>query len=646
MEISNFFWIYLAFANNIEDAMLEKLPEEFRNLSSVLSKEDKSASSPIRYEKKYQASIKNLTIDLNDDNHILVFHFAGHTKGENIALSDQVAYTEALASLLGCQTYLKLVVLNGCATERQVRYFHLHGVPAVIATPENIEDELAAIFSNVFYQHLVTHRKSLIEAFNQACDTIKLKKNTIETLIIRDTTSFKNNDTISRWILYINQDIYNVEEVEQWKLDDVNPFTKKIQIDDLPKDYCLLLYPPHLEHDNINNTFINPINESLKKYEFTLLNGYQAWQQKKLNESAFEILWIRSLAICIFIDSDDMNLLKEVLFESIKKLYKPYPKELILISNASFDSIENVKNLYKSVSIELNIINKDPIKEKIALSLHELLTKKDQLINEIETSYNYQRQGAEITQVSVSTKANVFLIEGSEQCGHHILANRIFQYFDVELDGIDFSPVLMNTIRKDDDFMQRLVDRLFSDCHYNFDEDIKNVFFSNLFKYLETSSKGIIFNIVKRANYLDVLRNAEIILADFIVAFKQAIKERKPQNHCFIFIYNCVFDPMISESKFSLEQLITDGKGKYTLEQDMQIFPFPQILPIEDPANLFQGWHNGLRNKKMLTHFAQAKLDAGRDKIIKAMYYQEQIYGICDALAFNTTQPAKKFRTC
>jgi hypothetical protein len=68
---------------------------------------------------------------------------------------------------------LKLVFLNGCATQAQVDSFFNIGVDAVIATRAKIGDTPAKEFATTFYKALFREQETLEQAFNDAVAQVK-----------------------------------------------------------------------------------------------------------------------------------------------------------------------------------------------------------------------------------------------------------------------------------------------------------------------------------------------------------------------------------------------------------------------------------------------------------------------------------------
>jgi len=159
----------------------------------------------------------------NDE--IFIFHYGGHASGTHLQLEtmkgdSQMADARGLAQLMGRQEELRLVFLNGCATQRQVALLHDAGVRAVIATSVPIEDQSATEFAQQFYQSLA-NRFTIKEAFSNARDFMVTTYGTtrqIKEYRYRDVNwkkMKKNGKNEVAWGLYVHEDH---EKALEWKL--------------------------------------------------------------------------------------------------------------------------------------------------------------------------------------------------------------------------------------------------------------------------------------------------------------------------------------------------------------------------------------------------------------------------------------------
>ena len=105
---------------------------------------------------------------------VLMFHFGGHAGPSVLQLNQddftaRIVFSQGVSDFIGrfCPN-VKLVFLNGCATEDQALYFLQNGVSAVIATEMPVKDEVASCFAERFYTFFLKNKLSLRDAFDAA----------------------------------------------------------------------------------------------------------------------------------------------------------------------------------------------------------------------------------------------------------------------------------------------------------------------------------------------------------------------------------------------------------------------------------------------------------------------------------------------
>jgi hypothetical protein len=101
-----------------------------------------------------------------------IFHFAGHGNATHLETEGGATHIEGFAEFVGLQKGVKLVFLNACSTEAQVRYFHQSNIPCVLATTQEIGTDYAQQFARLFYQSLVSG-SSLRTSFEEARSRMK-----------------------------------------------------------------------------------------------------------------------------------------------------------------------------------------------------------------------------------------------------------------------------------------------------------------------------------------------------------------------------------------------------------------------------------------------------------------------------------------
>ncbi len=160
--------VFLAFANDPNDR-LAQLGEEDECIHSHLL--PWSNAQRIQLHRNSFAKLDIMAKELASFHpRVALLHYAGHAGGQSLLLEDGTADAQGIAGLLGRQDALKLVFLNGCATEAQAVRLLRSGVKAVIATSVPINDQRAKAFADHFYHALCLEGNphTLGEAFDQA----------------------------------------------------------------------------------------------------------------------------------------------------------------------------------------------------------------------------------------------------------------------------------------------------------------------------------------------------------------------------------------------------------------------------------------------------------------------------------------------
>ncbi|MCB9291556.1 MAG: hypothetical protein H6559_00255 [Lewinellaceae bacterium] len=156
--------LFLTYANS-PTAPLEALSREDDAVYEMLSR---------RYQQQHFALQREAHADMDKIARYLirfreeleVFSFSGHAGRDRLRLEGQDANAEGIARLLELCPRLKLVLLNGCSTEGQVRrLLQLENRPAVIATSAPVGDMQACQFAISFFQALSEEFLPVEEAF-------------------------------------------------------------------------------------------------------------------------------------------------------------------------------------------------------------------------------------------------------------------------------------------------------------------------------------------------------------------------------------------------------------------------------------------------------------------------------------------------
>lgn len=199
-----------AFANNARD-WLPRLSQEEANVRNALDPLDNNHQ--MEYLSLGSVSTDDIYKNFNRYfGRIRVFHFGGHSGSTLLQLVDKNHRAASLATLMGMEKDLRLVVLNGCSNKDQVKGLLDAGVKAVIATSVPIEDTRAAIFAKQFYEAMV-NGKTIKEAYTTAITYLNDQDpNVQEAIELRGPRPDGQELDYVPWGLY-----YREEGAQDWK---------------------------------------------------------------------------------------------------------------------------------------------------------------------------------------------------------------------------------------------------------------------------------------------------------------------------------------------------------------------------------------------------------------------------------------------
>ena len=160
--------ILSTFANSLDGEYLAHLEQEQDQLLKILV-----PLSYLRHVNLPSTKSGQLVETLTQyKEELLILHFGGHADGEHLRFKDSHGHVVGLAENLALHPQLKLVFLNGCKTQGQVKPYLDAGVPAVIASTCAVKDGQAMQFAEAFYKALATGH-NLEAAFGRAKGAIR-----------------------------------------------------------------------------------------------------------------------------------------------------------------------------------------------------------------------------------------------------------------------------------------------------------------------------------------------------------------------------------------------------------------------------------------------------------------------------------------
>lgn len=116
--------------------------------------------------------------DLNRER-LVFFYYSGHASSEFLITEEEISDMRGVASLLSRCRNLKLIILNGCSTEGQIKTlsdaFKNSGclLPTIIATSAPIDDKKASEFAITFITQFFIYGRVIKTAFEIAIETIQ-----------------------------------------------------------------------------------------------------------------------------------------------------------------------------------------------------------------------------------------------------------------------------------------------------------------------------------------------------------------------------------------------------------------------------------------------------------------------------------------
>jgi WD40 repeat protein len=221
--------IFLAFANTpVNGNYLKNLSIEQQETINALKKAEQKGLCEI--VERPNTTIDGI-LDVFQDNtykdRIAIFHYGGHAARTLLFLESHTskfsyAHKEGLVSFFARQKSLKLIFLNACLTQQQALELKQAGIPAVIGTYRDIDDEVATQFALRFYNGIGSGH-TLERAWREAEDEIRIRK-----------CPQKYRDHFP-WDIFVKE---GAEEIMDWNLPDAahNPL---FGLPPIPQTYLL-----------------------------------------------------------------------------------------------------------------------------------------------------------------------------------------------------------------------------------------------------------------------------------------------------------------------------------------------------------------------------------------------------------------------
>ena len=162
--------VFMAFANQQKMPFLDLSKEDEGMYGLFVNGKDSQA---LQIHRDQYTSTRELIQYLQKfKDQVSLFHFGGHAASANLFLEDTAAREQGLAALLGKQPHLRCAFLNGCNTKGLVDQLLEAGVPVVIATDREVDNDQAVQLALDFYTHL-TGGGSIKESFQASMDAFQ-----------------------------------------------------------------------------------------------------------------------------------------------------------------------------------------------------------------------------------------------------------------------------------------------------------------------------------------------------------------------------------------------------------------------------------------------------------------------------------------
>lgn len=232
--------IFLAFANDRVSNVryLRNISKENRGLRRVLRQAERAGLCDV--VERPNVTVRDILDVFQDEKYkdrIAIFHFGGHNNGyklllETVAGARSFAHKEGLASFLARQNSLRLIFLNACSTQQHALELIQAGIPAVIGTSQDINDQVATQFSIRFYNG-IANGFVLERAWRAAEDEIKIRKGPSNFNAMYHYSEQEKHPDRFPWDIYFAE---GTEQVKEWNLLQISTTIKQVFISYSHKD--------------------------------------------------------------------------------------------------------------------------------------------------------------------------------------------------------------------------------------------------------------------------------------------------------------------------------------------------------------------------------------------------------------------------
>jgi WD40 repeat protein len=215
--------IFLVFANDKvhHTRYLRNLAKEKREIRTALEKAKQAGLCDIVV--RSSASVEDI-LDMFQDykDRIAIFHYGGHADCyklllESVTGARSFAFKEGLVSFFSRQKSLKLIFLNACSTKQHAEELIQKGIPAVIGTFEEIEDQAATGLAIRFYKG-IARGLTLERAWQEAEDEIKIRKGPSNLNAVYHYSQQGKHPDCFPWEIFFKEGAKETKEAKDWNL--------------------------------------------------------------------------------------------------------------------------------------------------------------------------------------------------------------------------------------------------------------------------------------------------------------------------------------------------------------------------------------------------------------------------------------------